>query len=297
MIEFHHVYMQYVKDQYALEDITLNIGKGEFVFLTGASGAGKTTLLKLIFKEELPTKGQILVDSTNIGLTPRKELHLLRRDIGIVFQDFKLLDSRTVFENVAVPLLVRGEKKTDIQKMVTKALHQVGISHRKNYIPSHISGGEQQRVAIARAIVGNPKIIIADEPTGNLDTELSKEVFSIFEKINANGITTIIATHDDHLMRMYPKRILRLDAGKLVAGGKRQTPRHFSHTPGTPSPPDDLPPDLPPDSLHGMGRPFALGRLPNLNPDSPHNLEESPLDIGSPQGSDGEPNDLGREFR
>lgn len=214
--------MQYVKDQYALQDISLTIQKGEFVFLTGASGAGKTTLLKLIFKEELPTRGQILVDSGNINLIPQKELYLLRREIGIVFQDFKLLGNRTVAENIAIPLVVRGERKSAIDKMVGKALNQVGLAHRKNYLPTHISGGEQQRVAIARAIVGNPKIIIADEPTGNLDTELSIEIFKIFEKINANGITTIIATHDLHLMNMFPKRTIRLDKGKLASSGHKE---------------------------------------------------------------------------
>ncbi|MCP4147450.1 MAG: cell division ATP-binding protein FtsE [bacterium] len=222
MIEFYHVYMQYVKDQYALLDINLTIEKGEFLFLTGASGAGKTTLLKLIFKEEDPSKGQILIDSSNINLIQHNELYRLRREIGIVFQDFKLLANRTVYENVAIPLVVRGEKKSAIEKKVTKTLSQVGLSHRKNYIPAHISGGEQQRVAIARAIVGNPKILIADEPTGNLDTELSVEIFKIFEKINANGITTIIATHDTQLMNMFPKRILRLDKGKLVSGAKKE---------------------------------------------------------------------------
>lgn len=219
MIEFYHVYKQYVKDQYALHDISLNIEKGEFLFLTGASGAGKTTLLKLMFKEELPSKGQILVDSTNINLIPPRELYLLRRRMGIVFQDFKLLANRTVFENVAIPLVVRSERKSSIDKMVNKALAQVGLTHRRNYFPTYISGGEQQRVAIARAIVGNPSIIIADEPTGNLDTELSIEIFKIFEKINANGITTIIATHDLHLLSMFPKRILKLEKGKLLSSG------------------------------------------------------------------------------
>lgn len=225
MIEFYHVYKQYVEDQSALEDISLTIDKGEFVFLTGSSGAGKTTLLKLIFKEEEPSRGQILIDSGNINLIPKKELYKLRRDIGIVFQDFKLLVNRTVFENVATPLVVRGEKKPAVEKMVLKALTQVGLMHRKNYLPTHISGGEQQRVAIARAIVGNPKIIIADEPTGNLDTELSIEIFHIFEKINANGITTIIATHDLHLLNMFPKRIIKLDKGQLAPSGRpREAP-------------------------------------------------------------------------
>ena len=217
MIEFYHIYKQYVKEQFALIDVNFNIEKGEFVFLTGASGAGKTTLLKLIYKEELPTKGQILVDSVNINLIPRKKLYKLRRNIGIVFQDFRILENRTVFENVAIPLVVRGERKSFVNKLTNSALSLVGLSHRKNYIPAHISGGEQQRIAIARAIVGNPKIVIADEPTGNLDTELSIEILKIFERVNANGITVIIATHDYNLMKMFSKRIMRLDSGKLVS--------------------------------------------------------------------------------
>lgn len=221
MIEFYHVYKQYVPDQFALNDVSLTIEKGEFVFLTGSSGAGKTTLLKLIFKEEDPSRGQILIDSLNINLIPGKLLYQLRRSLGIVFQDFKLLENRTVYENIAIPLVVRGEKKALMDKMVMNALNLVGLAHRRNYIPTHISGGEQQRVAIARAIVGNPKIIIADEPTGNLDTELSIEIFKIFERINANGITILIATHDDHLMHLFPKRTLKLDKGKLISDQKR----------------------------------------------------------------------------
>ncbi len=215
MIEFYHVSKQYVSGQFALNDISLTIEKGEFVFLTGASGAGKSTLLKLIFKEELPSRGQILIDSLNINLIQPKLLYQLRRSLGIVFQDFKLLENRTVYENIAIPLVVRGEKKALIDKLVINALNLVGLTHRRNYIPTHISGGEQQRVAIARAIVGSPKIIVADEPTGNLDTELSIEVFRIFERINANGITVVIATHDDHLLKLFPKRILKLDKGRL----------------------------------------------------------------------------------
>jgi cell division transport system ATP-binding protein len=221
VIEFYHVYKQYVSEQYALSDVSLSIEKGEFVFLTGASGAGKSTLLKLIFKEEQPTRGQILINSINITLIPPKLLYQLRRSLGIVFQDFKLLENRTVYENIAIPLVVRGEKKAMIDKMVMNALNLVGLTHRRNYIPTHISGGEQQRVAIARAIVGSPKIIIADEPTGNLDTELSIEVFKIFERINANGITVLIATHDNHLMEQFPKRILKLEKGRLISDSIR----------------------------------------------------------------------------
>lgn len=222
MIELYHVYKQYVKNQFALIDINFSIEKGEFVFLTGASGAGKTTLLKLLFKEELPSKGQILIDSENISLTHPRKLYKIRRKLGIVFQDFKLLDNRTIFENVAIPLVVKGVRKTTIDRSVNDALALVGLTHRKYYIPPHVSGGEQQRVAIARAIVANPKILLADEPTGNLDTELSIEILKIFERINANGVTVLIATHDDHLMRLFPKRVLKLDRGKLVYHQERE---------------------------------------------------------------------------
>ncbi len=222
MIEFYHVSKQYVKNQFALNDINLSIEKGEFIFLTGSSGAGKTTLLKLIFKEQHPTKGQILIDSVNINLIPNKKLYKLRRSIGIVFQDFKLLSKRTIHENVAIPLIIRGERKSTLDKQVHSALSLVGLTHRRNYIPEHVSGGEQQRVAIARAIVGNPKIIIADEPTGNLDTELSIEILKIFERINSNGITMIIATHDKNLIKIFPKRVIRLEKGRLISDWSKE---------------------------------------------------------------------------
>ncbi len=222
MIQYFHVSKQYYKDQFALSDINLSIEKGEFVFLTGASGAGKSTLLKLAFKEELPSKGQILVDSVNIGLVPDRKLYRLRRQIGVVFQDFKLLMDRTVSDNVAIPLLVRGERRSVIEKKITSTLALVGLSHRRKYLTSHISGGEQQRVAIARAIIGAPKVVIADEPTGNLDTELSIEIVKIFERINANGITVIIATHDQNLINLFPKRLIKLDRGQLVFDKKAE---------------------------------------------------------------------------
>jgi cell division transport system ATP-binding protein len=220
VIEFYHIYKQYVSDQYALCDVSFSVNKGEFIFLTGASGAGKTTLLKLIFKEALPSRGQILVDSLNVNLIPHKLLYQLRRSIGIVFQDFRLLENRTVYENVAIPLVIRGEKRSIIDKKVMNALSMVGLTHRRNYVPTHISGGEQQRVAIARAIVGSPKIILADEPTGNLDTELSIEIFRLLERINANGITVLVATHDNHLLDLFPKRILKLEKGRIASDGK-----------------------------------------------------------------------------
>jgi cell division transport system ATP-binding protein len=216
VIQFFHVHKQYFSNNKALNDINLAIGRGEFVFLTGASGAGKSTLLKLIYKEEEPSRGQILINSVNSTFIPPAKLYKLRRQIGIVFQDFKLLMNRTVHENVALPLLIKGEKKAALEKKVNATLNLVGLSHRKHYPISHISGGEQQRVAIARAVIGNPKILIADEPTGNLDTELSIEIIRIFEKINASGITTIIATHDLNLINLFPKRTIKLDKGQLV---------------------------------------------------------------------------------
>lgn len=216
MIQFFHVSMSYLKDVPALDDVTFSLEKGEFTFLTGASGAGKSTLLKLIYREELPNKGQILIDSVNINLLKPEKLPFLRRRIGIVFQDFKLLKDRTVHENVAIPLRISGEKPAVIENKVNYALSMVGLSHRKRYLTSHISGGEQQRVAIARAVVGNPKILIADEPTGNLDTELSLEIIRIFERINQNGITMIVATHDQFLLGEFAKRLIKLDKGRII---------------------------------------------------------------------------------
>lgn len=222
MIEFYHVNKQYVKGQFALKNITYSISKGEFVFLTGESGAGKTTLLRLIFKEELPNQGQILINSININTIPAKRLYQLRRQIGIIFQDFKLLLNRTVFENVAIPLLVRNQRHSTIEKKVTSSLTLVGLNHLRNYPTNHISGGEQQRVAIARAIVGTPKILIADEPTGNLDTKLSQEIIQIFKRISEYGITILIATHDNSLIERFSSRTLRLHNGELVADERRQ---------------------------------------------------------------------------
>ena len=222
MIQLYHVSKQYVKNQFAVNDLNLSIEKGEFVFLTGSSGAGKTTLLKMLYKEELPSKGQILIDSVNINLIPDHKIYKLRRQFGIVFQDFKLLMDRTVYENIAIPLQIRGERKSLIDKKVTSALALVGLTHRKRYLTAHISGGEQQRVAIARAFIGNPKIILADEPTGNLDTELSIEIIKIFESINANGITIIIATHDLNLLNLFPKRLIKLDKGQLAFDRQRE---------------------------------------------------------------------------
>ncbi len=218
MIEFYHIYKQYVSDQYALCDISFSVQKGEFIFLTGASGAGKTTLLKLIFKEELPSRGQILIDSLNINLIPHKLLYQLRRSIGIVFQDFRLLENRTVYENVAIPLVVRGEKRAIIDKKVMNALSLVGLTHRRNYVPTHISGGEQQRVAIARAIAANPKIILADEPTSALDPKSSQRIEETFMKLKQD-YTIIVVTHILRQARRLADYVLFLYLGKLIEHG------------------------------------------------------------------------------
>ena len=217
MIQFFHVYKQYFRSNEALSDINLAIKRGEFIFLTGASGAGKSTLLKLIYKEEEPSKGQILIDSVNSTLIPAKRLYRLRRQIGIVFQDFKLLMNRTVQENVAVPLLVRGEKRAAIENKVNSTLALVGLSHRKRYLTSHISGGEQQRVAICRALMNDPDLILADEPTGQLDSGTAADIMKLFAALNERGKTVAVITHDAQIAS-YAGRTLLIRDGVIVDG-------------------------------------------------------------------------------
>lgn len=215
MISMFHVYKSYQKDSMALSDINLSIGKGEFVFVTGPSGAGKTTLLKLIFCGEWPTSGQILVDNQNIARIPGKRIPYLRRAVGVVFQDFKLIMTRTVAQNIALSLEVMGKSSREIDKRVNLVLKNMGLAHKKNSYPLRLSGGEQQRVAVARAIVNDPKILLADEPTGNLDPELSRDVLNIFEDLNAKGTTIIFATHDKTLLEQYKKKTIHLEKGKI----------------------------------------------------------------------------------
>ncbi len=211
-----HVYKAYQRDITALIDISLKIEKGEFVVLTGASGAGKSTLLRILFCAEEPSEGQVIVDGRNVSRLGRKQNALLRRSIGVVFQDFKLIPWRTVFDNVAVTLEILGLPQSVIERRVMLMLKLVGLEARAQSLPIKLSGGEQQRVALARALVNDPKILLADEPTGNLDADLTDEMMSLLREINVRGTTIVLATHDRRLMSALGKRELVLHAGRLV---------------------------------------------------------------------------------
>jgi cell division transport system ATP-binding protein len=216
VIQLFHVKKAYPGDAPVLDDITLRIEKGEFVWLTGPSGAGKSTLLKLLFCAETATSGQILVGGRNIGRLTQGGIPFLRRNIGVVFQDFKLLDNRTVVENVGYALEVLGASDAEIRERSLKRLEQVGLKHKAVSLPRRLSGGEQQRVAIARALVNEPTILLADEPTGNLDPSLTDSILQLLFDANARGTTVIVATHDRSLLTRYHKRTIALEKGKLV---------------------------------------------------------------------------------
>ena len=216
MIELYHISKQYQPPRWALTDITLHVRKGDFFFITGPSGSGKTTLLKLIFREILPTHGQIIIDNRNILRIPDHRIYRIRRSMGIVFQDFRLLFQKRVFENVAVVLQVLGVARKEIRRRVFNALRMVNLHHKMWEYPAQLSYGEQQRVAIARAVVNNPKILLADEPTGNLDPELANEIMTLFKEINRHGATVIICTHDRELIRHFGEQIFFLYKGKLI---------------------------------------------------------------------------------
>ncbi len=216
MIEFVSVSKKYPNGAIALDDLDLKIADGEFVFIVGPSGAGKSTLLKLITRETLPTSGKILFNEEDILKIPKNKVHLLRRRIGTVFQDFKLLLTKTVFENVAMPLEVLGLKDSDIEKQVSEALDKVGLLEKANSFPLQLSGGEVQRTSIARAIISKPQILLADEPTGDLDPKNSLEVVSLIEKLNESDKTTIVmATHNTQIVNHFKKRVITLKKGKI----------------------------------------------------------------------------------
>jgi cell division transport system ATP-binding protein len=216
MVELYHVNKEYGRGAHALADVSLEIGKGEFVFLTGASGAGKTTLLRLLFREETATSGKILVDGLNVSTLPASRVPKLRRRIGVVFQDFKLLPRKTVFENVALVMEILGVPRKKQRARTFAILEMLGLNHKVRSYPLQLSGGEQQRVAIARALVNEPALLLADEPTGNLDPDLSWEIMSIFKRINIQGTTVLVATHDRELIQRMGMRVVTLDCGRVV---------------------------------------------------------------------------------
>ncbi|MEW6665557.1 MAG: cell division ATP-binding protein FtsE [Thermodesulfobacteriota bacterium] len=201
----------------ALSDVNLRIRKGEFVFITGPSGAGKTTLMRLIFGADVPSQGQIIINGINLSRISRSKLDLLRRRIGFVFQDFKLLNNKTVSQNVSMALEVMGERRSVIRKKTHQALKAVGLSTKEQAYPLQLSGGEQQRVAIARSILNDPLILLADEPTGNLDPDITREIMVLFRSVNMRGTTVVIATHNRELLRDTDQRIVVLNRGRIVS--------------------------------------------------------------------------------
>jgi cell division transport system ATP-binding protein len=219
VIQLFHVTKEYPGDGPALQDVTLQIDKGEFVFLTGPSGAGKSTLLKLIFCDEPATSGQLLLFGKNVAKIRPAAVPYVRRNIGVVFQDFKLLPQRTVGENVALPLEVRDLADRELKRRVKALLRSVGLEHRADKFPPSLSGGEQQRVAVARALAADPALLLADEPTGNLDPDRTLEVMDLLHGANARGTTVVVATHDRSLLERYKRRVIALERGRLVSDG------------------------------------------------------------------------------
>jgi cell division transport system ATP-binding protein len=216
VIEADHLSKMYSRGVYALREVTLSIGKGEFVFLTGPSGAGKSTLLRLLLRQELPTSGRLVVNGrTLVKMTPA-QVQAYRRTVGFVFQDFKLIPSRTVFENVAFVPRVLGHSLDVQRRKAFQVLKWVGLQHRLNSFPEELSGGEQQRVATARALINDPALVLADEPTGNLDPDLALEIMNLFREINARGTTLLVATHDRELIRRVGKRTVTLEHGAVA---------------------------------------------------------------------------------
>ena len=217
IIEFRGVSKTYPTGTHALEDVNIRITGGEFVFIVGSSGAGKSTFMKLIMREEKANTGIIRVNGFNLTTMPRKEVPMLRRTMGIVFQDFRLIPTMNVFQNVAFAMHVVGASDRDVRREVSRALSKVGLGNKARSMPAQLSGGEQQRVAIARALVNSPDLIIADEPTGNVDPNMSYEIVSLLTEINKRGTTVLMVTHDHNLVRDFQHRVIMLERGKIVA--------------------------------------------------------------------------------
>ena len=216
MIEAANLSKQYSRGVYALRDLSLSIDKGEFIFLTGPSGAGKSTLLRLLLREEVPSEGDLMVAGRDLAAMSSSQIQAYRRSLGFVFQDFRLISRMTVFQNVAFVTRVLGIPEIIQQRKTFQVLKWVGLQHRMNSVPEELSGGEQQRVAIARALVNEPQLVLADEPTGNLDPDLSLEIMNLFREINARGTTVVVATHDRELIRRVGRRAVTLDHGRVV---------------------------------------------------------------------------------
>jgi cell division transport system ATP-binding protein len=214
MIEFYNVNLD-INSNRILSNISFRIVKGEFSYLVGPSGAGKSSILRMIYMDVFPASGMVVVDRYSSAKIRRKDISMLRRKIGVIFQDFKLLSDRTVFDNVAFSLHIVGERSKDIKRRVLKVLTEVNLSHKRNQFPDELSGGEKQRVSIARAIVNNPIIVLADEPTGNLDHASSVEIMSILERINRQGTAVLMATHDASILQKYQHRKISIDQGEL----------------------------------------------------------------------------------
>ncbi|ASS76567.1 cell division ATP-binding protein FtsE [Tumebacillus algifaecis] len=221
MIEMHDVWKQYPNGSVALQGVSVRIDKGEFVYVVGPSGAGKSTFIKLMYREERPTNGSIYVNGFNIERLKERKIPLMRRQIGVVFQDFKLLPNLTIFENVAFALEVIEAPKRKIKTRVPEVLELVGLSDKADALPSQLSGGQQQRVSIARALINSPAVIIADEPTGNLDPETSWEIMDLFEEINRRGTTIVMATHNKEIVNTMKRRVIAIEEGQIVRDEKR----------------------------------------------------------------------------
>lgn len=235
MIRFTHVSKEYARGGRALDDVSFHIQKGEFAFLTGPSGAGKSTILRLVYMEELPTEGDVRVAGMHSGSIRRSEIPQLRRKLGVVFQDFRLLEERTAEQNIAFALEVTDASRATIATKTSRLLTQVGLSAKANAYPRELSGGEQQRVAIARALVNDPFVLIADEPTGNLDDRATRGVFQLLRDINAAGTAVLMATHNLELVRRSDYRVLELNRGQLVYDSAEASASAAADRPSTPA--------------------------------------------------------------
>jgi cell division transport system ATP-binding protein len=224
MIEFQSVYKAYDTGSHALNDVNLHIDDGEFAFIVGPSGAGKSTFLKLIMREETPTSGEVVVNNYRLSRLKRKQVPYFRRTMGIVFQDFRLIDTMTVYDNVAFSMRVIGKKRREIRRRVPFVLQLVGLQNKSGRYPKELSGGEQQRVGLARALVNNPSLIIADEPTGNVDPQMSRDIVELLTQINEKGTTVLMVTHEHDLVQRFDHRVITLKDGCIISDTGRRAP-------------------------------------------------------------------------